>query len=337
MKNKAQFFFETFIGETAQQFSTLAQSGSQRANYLAVAHDKKYIITQNNDIRENEAFFYFSTIFETLKLNTPIVFAINEARDLYVQEFLGERTLSEIITEEGLSENVRQLVKQSLEQLYHVQHLTQNKIDYNNSFEYQAYDNLPILHDLYYFKNFLVDVLELPYHKSTLLKEFKNITTLVENLSPKGIMIRDFQARNIMVDHENNVHFIDYQAAMHGPLMYDVISFLYQAKANFPEDFKIEMLNYYYQFWDNSLEVERLKQSLEPLLMMRYLQVLGAYGFRGIIQRKKHFLQSLEQGIKNIEKLALIGDITKNYPELHQLILKLNSEETKLKIVELTA
>lgn len=335
MENKAQVFFENYLGEAAQQFITLAQSGSQRANYLATTNDKKYIITQNDDRRENEAFFYFSNIFASLKLNTPKILAINEERDIYVQEFLGEKTLSEIITKEGLSENVRQLVKQSLEQLYRVQSLTQEKIDYHNSFEYQTYDDLPILHDLYYFKNFLVDVLELPYHKSTLLKEFKTITTLVENLSPKGIMIRDFQSRNIMVDHENIVHFIDYQAAMHGPIMYDVISFLYQAKANFPEDFKTEMLSYYYQFWEKDPKLEDLKQSFEPLLMMRYLQVLGAYGFRGIIQRKKHFLQSLDQGITNIEKLALTGNLIQNYPELHQLILKLNSEKMQQKIKDL--
>lgn len=335
MKNQAQLFFENYIDKPAEQFVILAQSGSARINYLATIDNKQYIITQNNDIRENQAFFYFSNIFETLELNTPKILAINDTRDIYVQEFLGKNTLSEIIAEEGLSQNVRYLVKQSLEQLYRVQSLTQNKIDYNNSFEYQAYDDLPILHDLYYFKNFLVDVLEIPYHKSTLLKEFKSITTLVENLSPKGIMIRDFQSRNIMVDQENKVHFIDYQAAMHGPLMYDVISFLYQAKANFPDDFKTEMLNHYYQLWNDILVIDNLKASFEPLLMMRYLQVLGAYGFRGIIQRKKHFLQSLDQGIGNIGKLALTGNILQNYPEIYQLILNLNSEKTQQKIKEI--
>lgn len=336
MKNKAQIFFENYIGESADQFAILAQSGSQRANYLASNGNKQYIVTQNDDLRENEAFFYFSEIFENLNLNTPKIFAINEAKDIYVQEFLGEKTLSEIISKEGLSENVKQLVKQSLEKLYKVQSLTQNKIDYHHSFEYQAYDDMPILHDLYYFKNFLVDILELPYHKSTLLKEFKAITTLIENLSPKGIMIRDFQARNIMVDSENKVHFIDYQAAMHGPLMYDVISFLYQAKANFPEDFKTEILDYYYQFWKDASLINSLKVSFEPLLMMRYLQVLGAYGFRGIIQRKKHFLQSLDQGILNLDKLAKTGTILQNYPELYQLILRLTSETTQQKIKDLT-
>lgn len=332
MKNQAQLFFEDFLGKPATQFIILAQSGSARANYLAVSDDKKYIITENDNLRENESFFYFTEIFEGLNLNTPKIFKINSTRDIYIQEFLGETTLSEIIAKEGLSDNVKFLVKQSLEKLYILQKSTINKIDYGLTFEYQAYDELPILHDLYYFKNFLVDVLELPYHKSTLLKEFKNITTLVEQLSPKGLMIRDFQSRNIMVDYDNNVQFIDYQAAMFGPIMYDVISFLYQAKANFSEDFKEEMLNFYYQLWTDEFEIENLKASFLPIVMMRYLQVLGAYGFRGLIQRKKHFLESLDKGIDNLHGLAVNTSILQDYPELYQLILELNTEKTQQKI-----
>jgi aminoglycoside/choline kinase family phosphotransferase len=107
-----------------------------------------------------------------------------------------------------------------------------------------------VIHDLYYFKNFVADVLELEYHKSTSEKNSSNCT-LVEGLEPKGMMIRDFQARNIMVNEKNEVSFIDYQSAMKGPLMYDVISFLFQAKANFPEDFKNEMLDFYIQQFEN--------------------------------------------------------------------------------------
>jgi aminoglycoside/choline kinase family phosphotransferase len=85
----------------------------------------------------------------------------------------------------------------------------------------------------------LIDVLELQYHKSSLLKEFKKIAAKIENLSPQCLMIRDFQSRNILVK-ENEVFFIDYQAAMQGPAMYDVVSFLFQ-KANFSEKIKTKI------------------------------------------------------------------------------------------------
>jgi aminoglycoside/choline kinase family phosphotransferase len=331
----AQRFFENYTETPSSEFITLAQSGSARVNFLATSGNEKYIVTYNENIQENESFLYYSDVFSRLKLNTPEIFAVSEDRKIYIQEFMGEQTLSDIITGEGLSDRVQSLVRQTLEQLHRVQVLTQNEIDFTRTFEYESYDELPVTHDLYYFKNFVADVLELEYHKSTLLKEFKSIVNLIESLEPKGLMIRDFQSRNIMVNKKNEVSFIDYQSAMRGPLMYDVISFLFQAKANFPENFQNEMLEFYIQQFGDQETRNQLKNSVKPIQLMRFLQVLGAYGFRGLIQRKPHFIASLEKGIENITVFSHTWDEMKNYPELKKVIEQLNLEKTKIKIGEI--
>ncbi len=331
----AQRFFENYTETPSSEFITLAQSGSARVNFLAAAGNKKYIVTYNENIQENESFLYYSDVFSRLKLNTPEIFAVSEDRKIYIQEFLGSQSLSDVITQEGLSDRVKSFVRQTLEQLYRLQVLTQDKIDFTKTFEYENYDELPVTHDLYYFKNFVADVLELEYHKSTLLKEFKSIVNLIESLEPKGLMIRDFQSRNMMVNDKDEVSFIDYQSAMKGPLMYDVISFLFQAKADFPEDFKNEMLEFYIQQFEGQETRNQLKASVKPLQMMRFLQVLGAYGFRGLIQRKPHFIASLEKGIENITELAKSWEQMKDYPQLKQLIGQLSMEKTRLKIEEI--
>ncbi|WP_276876782.1 aminoglycoside phosphotransferase family protein [Chryseobacterium joostei] len=328
----AKRFFENHLGKKSTEFITLAQSGSARVNFLAITPTEKYIITYNENIPENESFLYYSQVFSELNLNTPAILSISDDRKMYIQEFLGEKTLSEVITKQHVSQEVTSLVQQTLEKLFQLQMKTQGKIDFSKTFEYESYDELPIIHDLYYFKNFVADVLELEYNKSTLLKEFKKIASLVENLEPKGIMIRDFQARNIMVNEKNEVSFIDYQSAMKGPLMYDVISFLFQAKADFPEDFKNEMLDFYIQLFENQETQAQLKKSVKPIQMMRFLQVLGAYGFRGLIQRKQHFMASLEKGIKNITLFASSWEGMDHYPELFKLIQQLDTDKAKQKI-----
>ena len=138
-----------------------------------------------------------------------------------------------------------------------------------------------------------------------------------------------------MVDDQDAVFFIDYQSAMKGPLMYDVISFLYQAKANFPEDFREEMLSYYFSLWKDENTVKELKNSAKPIQLIRFMQVLGAYGFRGLIQRKPHFISSIDKGIENLEELAGSWDGTQYYPELKKLItaLKSNSVQNKIKTI----
>ena len=331
----AKLFFEEFIGEKSLDFYSLAQSGSARKNFVGSTPNQQYIITENDNVAENESFFYFSEIFSGLNLNTPKIFKISEDRKIYIQEFLGKHTLSEIIEKEGLNERTKSLVRQTLEKLFQLQTSTEDKIDYSKTFEYERYDEFPVTNDLFYFKSFIADVLEIPYHKATLLKEFKKLTSEIENCGPTGLMIRDFQARNIMVDDQDAVFFIDYQSAMKGPLMYDVISFLYQAKANFPEDFREEMLSYYFSIWKDENTVKELKNSVKPIQLIRFMQVLGAYGFRGLIQRKPHFISSIDQGIENLEKLAGSWDGTQHYAELKKLItaLKSNSVQNKIKTI----
>lgn len=327
-----KLFFEEFIGEKSLDFYSLAQSGSARQNFVGENYNQKFIITYNENLAENESFYYFSQVFSALKLNSPQIFKISEDRKLYIQAFLGEHTLSEIIDKEGLSERVKTLVKQTLTKLFELQTKTENQIDYSKTFEYENYDELPITNDLFYFKSFIADVLEIPYHKASLLKEFKKITEILENTAPRGLMIRDFQARNIMVNNDDKVFFIDYQSAMKGPLMYDVISFLYQAKANFPEEFKEEMLAFYFSLWENTETKSELKQSLKPIMLIRFMQVLGAYGFRGLIQRKSHFLKSLDQGIENLYQFSKHWEEMENFPELKKLISELKSETFQNKI-----
>ena len=93
----AKEFFEEYTGEAAQEFFTLPQSGSARINFTGKSSDKKYIITYNENLEENESFYYFSDLFSDLKIEAPKVLKISEDRKLYVQEFLCEQTLSEII------------------------------------------------------------------------------------------------------------------------------------------------------------------------------------------------------------------------------------------------
>ena len=327
-------FFETYFSSRADAFEMLPKSGSARSNFVAKLGEDKFIVTSNSVLLENESFFYFSTVFSELNLNTPKILAISEDRTMYIQEFLGENTLSEIIAKEGVSVRVRELVKSTLNKLYQLQLATKGKIDYSKTFEYESYDELPILHDLHYFKFMFVDVLEVSYQKTALLKEFKELTSQIESLEPKGLMIRDFQSRNIMVKGEE-VFFIDYQSAMYGPLMYDVISFLYQAKANFPEDFRVEMLEYYYSLWKDEKVILQLRDSVKKLQLIRFLQVLGAYGFRGLVQRKSHFIESISKGIENAFEFTENWEEKEQFPELVGVIQKLYSAETKEKLKQL--
>lgn len=329
-----QTFLKNYFGHSNFTLTPLQQSGSARQNLRVDSADKQYILTYNEKIDENECFFYFTGIFQDFELNVPHIYAINPERTLYLQEFVGMNTLSEIITEEGHSERVKQLVAKTIETLSSFQQKTSGKIDFSKAYEYEVYDELPIIHDLYYFKNFLIDVLEIDYRKGKLLKEFHHISEKVKSLQPQTVMMRDFQARNIMVNDNDEIYFIDYQAAMSGPATYDLVSFLFQAKAKFPAEWKEEFLAKYFLLNQQNSSAESYPEAVNYCKLMRFLQVLGAYGFRGLIQRKKHFIESIPNGIENIMYLSSNWLELQKYPELQKIIAQLSSPAISEKITE---
>lgn len=323
-------FLESFSKQKTLNYKVLPQSGSARKNFIAENSKGKFVLTYNSNTAENKAFLYYSKLFSELKLNTPKILKVNKTQDLYIQSFLGDETLSEIISQEGESERVKNLVQAVLTQLYKLQISASEKVDYKNTFEYPSYDERPILNDLFYFKNFFADVLEMPYQKSILIGEFLAMVKLLEGFQPRGLMLRDFQSRNIIINEKDKVFFIDYQAGMEGPLMYDVISFLFQAKANFSEQFKSDMLNFYIDQWEDSAIRKQLQNSVEPLKLIRFLQVLGAYGFRGLVQKKEHFIESIPMGIDNIQNLSVSWKKMDQFPELKKLIRQIDLENINI-------
>ena len=330
-----QKFLEDYFGHSDFTITPLQQSGSARQNLIVETSDKKYILTFNEKIDENESFFYLTNVFYNLQLRVPEIYAINAERNLYLQQYVGSNTLSEVITKEGQSERVKNLVGKTIKALSNFQQKTSGNIDFSHAYEYEAYDSFPVTHDLYYFKNFLVDILEIDYHKGKILKEFQHISDKVQSLQPHTVMMRDFQARNIMVDDQDEIYFIDYQAAMLGPATYDLVSFLFQAKANFSKEWKNEFLSEYLALNKDSFSEDSFKEAVNYCKLMRFLQVLGAYGFRGLIQRKKHFIESLNQGIKNINELKEQWAEINNYPELSKVITELQSVNTQQKVNQL--
>jgi hypothetical protein len=104
---------------------------------------------------------------------------------------------------------------------------------------------------------------------------------------------------------EEKVHFIDFQGGMKGALQYDVASMLWQAKAGLPDEWKNSLLDYYMDCVDQILvkKIDRTRfvSQYNGYTLIRLLQVLGAYGFRGLFERKAHFLVSIPLGLRNLK------------------------------------
>ena len=124
-----------------------------------------------------------------------------------------------------------------------------------------------------------------------------------------------------------NPYFIDFQGGRKGPLQYDVASFLWQAKAQYNDELREELLQTYLDALKELVSVDEtdFRLQLTHFVLFRTLQVLGAYGFRGYFEKKPHFLQSIPYAIENLR--SLLKTDKSEYPYLLEVLQEMTELE----------
>jgi hypothetical protein len=175
---------------------------------------------------------------------------------------------------------------------------------------------------LNYFKYCFLKATGLEFQEDKLEDDFMKMSDVLLRSSSATFMYRDFQSRNVMI-RDGEPWLIDFQGGRKGPFFYDVASFLWQAKARYPESLRDELLDEYIQALSKYKPVDRnyFFSQLRHFVLFRTLQVLGAYGFRGYFEKKPHFIQSVPYAIENLRQL-LREDYTE-YPYLCSVLREL--------------
>ena len=314
------------LGEKALEINAMPSSGSSR-RYFRVKTDKRYLIGAFNlNIEENDAFFSFSKHFHECGLPVPEVLAISPEKDVYIQTDLGDDTLfshvENCLKNDKFDDETIELYKKSLNKLVDFQVIGHKRLDYTKAFPTPEFDEMSIMQDLNYFKYcFLKEQEEISFNETRLDADFQRLAKYILDAPSDFFMYRDFQSRNIMIVN-NEPYFIDYQGGRKGPMQYDVVSLLYQVKARIPEEIRAQLIDYYKQriSREKSSLVKSFDKYLPAFVLLRLLQVLGAYGFRGLIQKKLHFMQSIPYATREIMKECDNWSLPFELPELQTVI-----------------
>ena len=308
--DKIKELFASFSKDEITGIDKLPQAGSERHYYRIYTATKNFVATYGANIKENESFIYFTEHFIKKNLATPQLFCVNAEKDSYIQEDFGDASLLKKLEELGYVPEVYNLYKTSLHQLALLQIKGDEGLNYEKCLTNTSFGKQAIMADLLYFKYYFLDALRRPYDKQKLIDDFEALSNYLSHTEYKFFMFRDFQSRNIMVKGNGDVGFIDYQGGMKGAPQYDVASLLWQAKANLPEDWKNYLLEDYINSFESIVEetVDRdvFKSQYNGYVLIRLLQVLGAYGFRGLFERKAHFLTSIPLGLENLKSFLKI-------------------------------
>ena len=316
--------YKQWKGTDPITIDVLPQSGSERRYFRLYADVGSVIGTYGANVKENESFFYFSEEFNKKKLAIPEIFAISNDRMFYLQEDFGDISLLNRLETEGFTEEVYTLFKKSLEALALLQVKADQGLNYDRCLTNKEFGKQAIMADLLYFKYYFLDALRKPYDKQKLIDDFEALSNYLTRTEYKYFMFRDFQSRNILVQPDNSVHFIDYQGGMKGAPQYDVASMLWQARANLPAEWKYNLLEDYMKAFENILEhcIDRkiFQTQYNGYVLIRLLQVMGAYGFRGLFERKAQFLTSIPLALHNLKDFFNNQSIGISVPEFKKVL-----------------
>ena len=317
--------YTAYTGHEPETIVEMPASGSNR-RYFRLKGDPTLIGVSGESVEENRAFLYMSGHFRRRGLPVPQVFIKSDDDIHYLQEDLGDTLLFHAI-EKGrktgiFGEEEKQLLRKTLRLLPAVQFAGAEGMDFSYCYPQAEFNRRSILWDLNYFKYCFLKATGLDFQEDRLEDDFQKMADVLLQSGSDTFMYRDFQSRNIMIK-DGEPWLIDFQGGRKGPVYYDVASFLWQAKANYPDSLRQELLHEYidalrkYRPVDEACFMARLRH----FVLFRTMQVLGAYGFRGYFEKKPHFIQSVPFAIGNLRRL--LREPYPEYPYLCQVLTRL--------------
>lgn len=271
-----------------------------------------------DDLRDARAFVALSSIFREHGVAVPEVFGHDADFSCYVEQDLGDRSLFDSLS----SPVVADLVGDVMKKLVRMQTVPEEL--WTDAVAYKPFSRRQVMWDLNYFKYEFLKIASVRFDEDCLENDFESLARHLVDVPDSlcGFMMRDCQSRNVMLAPAPV--FIDFQGGRRGPCLYDAVSFLWQAKAGFSREFRHDMLLIYSEEFGNvrSVDPVSLLSRVGVTALFRTLQVLGAYGFRGLVQKRAHFIESIPGALRNLRELVNDGDVC-DYPELENVCRQL--------------
>ena len=315
--------FKEYTGSEPEHIQPLTGSGSNRSYARLTGHKGSYIGVTGTDRLENEAFITIARHFRQKGIPVPEV--LSTAGMSYLQQDLGDVLLSDLVAqarkEGGIlpDSDLASLLCRTMAMLPKIQFEGALGLDFSVCYPQPCFDRRMVLFDLNYFKYCFLKPSGLEFNEVRLQDDFERLADDLLKDDTDTFLYRDFNARNVMV-FEGEPYFIDFQGGRRGPIYYDVASFVWQARARYPQWLKEMMLDSYLSSLSGYMEIDRalFNERLRLFVLFRTLQVMGAYGFRGLVEGKAQFVVSIPPAMEGLKELLSVP--FEAYPYLNEVL-----------------
>jgi aminoglycoside/choline kinase family phosphotransferase len=331
--------YKDFFGVSEIKIVALPRSGSDRKYFRIYDGEKTIIGAHNANHEENEAFIGFSKHFLSQGLPVPEIYTYLPEKFIYFLQDLGDNNLYTWLHNKEdihvLNVNTKDLYRKILDKLILFQTRGIKGLNLDLCYPHRSFDRQSMMWDMNYFKYMLLKLLAVPFSERQLESDFNTLCDYLLETGQDYFLYRDFQTANIMVVGEEP-WFIDYQGGRKGAPQYDVASLLYDAKIPMANGSREELLGYYISnFCSVSKEdKDEFRGFYAGFSMIRLMQALGAFGFRGLYEQKPTFTDSIVPGVMVLMQIIDSAESHVKIPELYRTIRAIPNSQ---KFIELSS
>ena len=317
--------YKKLFGESEIKIAALPQSGSARKYFRIYAGNKSLIGAHNPNLEENEAFIGFTEHFISKGLPVPKIFGYLPEKFIYFLKDLGDINLFTWLQQKqtgaGFDIEAEDMYRTILDKLIHFQIKGIDGLNLDLCYPHRSFDRQSMMWDMNYFKYMFLKLVAVPFNERRLEFDFNMLADFLLETGQDYFLYRDFQSANVMIV-KGEPWFIDYQGGRKGAPQYDVASLLYDAKAHIPDKSRNKLLDFYiYNFCSESGESNtEFRGYFTGFSMIRLMQALGAFGFRGLYEKKPTFTGSIVPAVKLLIQLIDSEQLPVSLPELFQTI-----------------
>jgi aminoglycoside/choline kinase family phosphotransferase len=331
--------YKDLFGAAEIRVMPLPRSGSDRRYFRINADGKSIIGAFNANSEENEAFIGFTRHFITKLLPVPEIFGFLPEKSVYYLQDLGDDNLYTWLHKKPViapfDKETLILYKKILDKLVLFQTKGIEGLDLDLCYPHRSFDRQSMMWDMNYFKYMLLKLLAAPFNETRLEHDFNLLADYLLETGQNYFLYRDFQTANVMV-MEEEPWFIDYQGGRKGAPQYDVASMLYDAKIPMADKDRELLLDYYINNFCSLTNEDRYKFKgyYTGFGMIRVMQALGAFGFRGLYEQKPTFTESIVPGVRLLNQIVNLAENHIRLSELYSTVRSIPLTPIFLKLLE---
>ena len=300
-EKRQNFINENLHGE-AWQSQKLAADASSRIYYRIKAESGSYILLDDaSGDNKCNLFVSLANLLRESGICAPKIRAEDlENRFLLLEDF-GDGTFTRLLNRE----NERELYCKGTEVLTTVSRIRNRPAGIDALDEKRIVEDILFLLDDYYPLVAERDVA--PQTRQKFMEIVQKLLPMAF-LVPSGLVLWDYHVDNLMLLADGNCGVLDFQDALWGPLSYDVMSLVEDARREVSPQVAAEMTERFYQSLNN-VSREDFTASYKFMAMFRHMRVLGRFAALYVKNGKDRYLRFIPHVWKMLERTLAYPDL----------------------------